>query len=46
MRLAAPVEDLTVRSDVLTGGLVELPVTWCPPSRSSFSLLALPPAAR
>lgn len=28
MRLAVPVEELRVRSDVLTGGLVELPVTW------------------
>jgi pentalenolactone synthase len=28
MRLAVPVEDLRVRSDVLTGGLIELPVTW------------------
>jgi cytochrome P450 len=28
MRLAVPIEELTVRGDVLTGGLVELPVTW------------------
>jgi pentalenolactone synthase len=28
MRLAVPVEQLRVRSDVLTGGLVDLPVTW------------------
>jgi pentalenolactone synthase len=28
MRLAVPVEELKVRSDVLTGGLVGLPVTW------------------
>jgi len=28
MRLAVPVEELKVRTDVLTGGLVELPVTW------------------
>jgi pentalenolactone synthase len=28
MRLAVPVEELTVRSDVLTGGLVDLPVVW------------------
>ncbi|MGH3740711.1 MAG: cytochrome P450 [Micromonosporaceae bacterium] len=28
MRLAVPVEALTVRDDVLTGGLTSLPVTW------------------
>lgn len=28
MRLAVPVEELTVRSEVLTGGLVNLPVAW------------------
>ncbi|WP_225858959.1 cytochrome P450 [Streptomyces albicerus] len=28
MRLAIPVEELTVRSEVLTGGLVNLPVAW------------------
>lgn len=28
MRLAVPVEELHVRGDVLTGGLVQLPVTW------------------
>ncbi|UUV28666.1 cytochrome P450 [Amycolatopsis roodepoortensis] len=28
MRLAVPVEDLTIRRDVLTGGLTALPVTW------------------
>ncbi|MGW0736592.1 cytochrome P450 [Streptomyces sp. NPDC002851] len=28
IRLAVPVEELRVRGDVLTGGLVELPVTW------------------
>jgi hypothetical protein len=28
LRLATPVEALQVRRDVLTGGLVELPVTW------------------
>lgn len=28
MRLAVPVEELAVRTDVLTGGLVELPVRW------------------
>ncbi|MGW7131273.1 cytochrome P450 [Streptomyces bobili] len=28
MRLAVPVEELRVRGDVLTGGLVRLPVTW------------------
>ena len=28
MRLAVPVEELTVRSEVLTGGLVSLPVAW------------------
>ena len=28
IRLAVPVEELRVRRDVLTGGLVELPVTW------------------
>jgi cytochrome P450 len=28
LRLAVPVEDLRVRSDLLTGGLTELPVTW------------------
>lgn len=28
MRLAVPVEELRVRGDVLTGGLVQLPVTW------------------
>lgn len=28
MRLAVQVEELKVRGDVLTGGLVELPVTW------------------
>jgi pentalenolactone synthase len=28
LRLAAPVEQLRTRSDLLTGGLVELPVTW------------------
>jgi pentalenolactone synthase len=28
LRLAVPVEELTVRSGVLTGGLVDLPVTW------------------
>jgi cytochrome P450 len=28
MRLAVPVEELRVRSDLLTGGLAELPVTW------------------
>jgi cytochrome P450 len=28
MRLAVPVEELTVRRDVLTGGLTALPVTW------------------
>ncbi|GAA2397367.1 cytochrome P450 [Nonomuraea africana] len=28
MRLAVPVEELRVRTDVLTGGLVELPVEW------------------
>jgi cytochrome P450 len=28
MRLAVPVEELHVRTDLLTGGLAELPVTW------------------
>jgi pentalenolactone synthase len=28
MRLAVPVEELTVGCDVLTGGLVNLPVAW------------------
>lgn len=28
MQLAVPVEELRVRGDVLTGGLVQLPVTW------------------
>ena len=28
MRLAVPAEELTVRSEVLTGGLVSLPVAW------------------
>ncbi|WP_436499645.1 cytochrome P450 [Actinokineospora sp. HUAS TT18] len=28
MRLAVPVEELEIRRDVLTGGLVELPVRW------------------
>jgi cytochrome P450 len=28
MRLAMPVEELHVRTDLLTGGLAELPVTW------------------
>ncbi|MQA10408.1 MAG: cytochrome P450 [Pseudonocardiaceae bacterium] len=28
MRLTVPVDELTVRRDVLTGGLTELPVTW------------------
>ena len=28
LRLAAPVGDLTVRADLLTGGLRALPVTW------------------
>jgi hypothetical protein len=28
LRLAVPAEDLEVRSDVLTSGLVDLPVTW------------------
>jgi cytochrome P450 len=28
MRLAVPVEGLTIRGDVLTGGLTALPVTW------------------
>ncbi|MFE3781947.1 cytochrome P450 [Amycolatopsis sp. NPDC059090] len=28
MRLAVPVEELKVRTAVLTGGLIELPVTW------------------
>ena len=28
LRLAVPVEQLTVRNDVLTGGLVKLPVSW------------------
>src|SRR5436305_15220345 len=28
MRLAVPAEDLALREDTLTGGLVELPVTW------------------
>nr|WP_237330406.1 cytochrome P450 [Streptomyces sp. BA2] len=28
MRLAVPIEELRMRSDVLTGGLVELPVSW------------------
>ncbi|MQA01993.1 MAG: cytochrome P450 [Streptosporangiales bacterium] len=28
MRLAVPVEELTLRHDVLTGGLTALPVTW------------------
>lgn len=28
MRLAVPIEDLTLRQDVLTGGLTTLPVTW------------------
>jgi cytochrome P450 len=28
MRLAVPVDELKVNTDVLTGGLVELPVTW------------------
>jgi cytochrome P450 len=28
LRLATPVEALQVRRDVLTGGLIELPVTW------------------
>ncbi len=28
LSLAVDVEDLTVRSDTLTAGLVELPVTW------------------
>ncbi|HEY3263031.1 MAG TPA: cytochrome P450 [Pseudonocardiaceae bacterium] len=28
MRLAVPIEELRVNTDVLTGGLVELPVSW------------------
>lgn len=28
MRLAAPVEHLRLRDDLLQGGLAELPVTW------------------
>ncbi|SFR29152.1 Cytochrome P450 [Lentzea waywayandensis] len=28
MRLAVPVKNLTIRRDVLTGGLMALPVTW------------------
>ena len=28
LRLAVPLEALRVRSDLLTGGLTELPVTW------------------
>ncbi|MBL3671154.1 cytochrome P450 [Streptomyces sp. M2CJ-2] len=28
MQLAVPVEELRVRGDVLTSGLVQLPVTW------------------
>jgi pentalenolactone synthase len=28
LQLAVPLEDLRIRSDVLTGGLFELPVTW------------------
>ncbi|MET8763312.1 cytochrome P450 [Lentzea sp. NPDC004782] len=28
MRLAVPVEELKIRTDVLTGGLIELPVAW------------------
>jgi cytochrome P450 len=28
LRLAVPVEQLRVRRDLLTGGLVELPVAW------------------
>jgi pentalenolactone synthase len=28
MRLAVPIDELTVRRDVLTGGVTELPVTW------------------
>lgn len=28
LRLAVPLEDLKIRGDVLTGGLVELPVSW------------------
>ncbi|WP_440102567.1 cytochrome P450 [Streptosporangium sp. H16] len=28
MRLAVPIEELTVRAAVLTGGLVDLPITW------------------
>lgn len=28
MRLAIPLDELTLRQDTLTGGLIELPVTW------------------
>jgi pentalenolactone synthase len=28
MRLAVPVEELTMRTDTLTGGVAELPVRW------------------
>jgi cytochrome P450 len=28
MRLAVPLDELTLRQDTLTGGLIELPVTW------------------
>ncbi|WP_267883921.1 hypothetical protein [Streptomyces sp. NRRL F-4474] len=28
MRLAVPVEELALRSDVLTGGLAHLPLAW------------------
>lgn len=28
LRLAVPIEQLRVRSDILTGGLAELPATW------------------
>jgi hypothetical protein len=28
MRLAVPVEELTINTGILTGGLARLPVTW------------------
>lgn len=31
MRLAVPVDELRVRTDVLTGGLISLPVVWSDP---------------
>lgn len=30
LRLAVGMQELTMRNDVLTGGLTELPVRWCP----------------